>query len=268
MNLGTADESDAYRMIWERDAPDILKNTSPPVPRKSRPEQDNGLHPRQPPGEHREQPLGHPRKNHPSPAAGGGGGPPQGGSGGGGGPPQGGSGGGGGPPQGPPPPAPTAPKPTPPPFDFAALGEAIAQGIARGASMTPTPAVQVQPHQKNHVKEPERFKGDKEKTEDFVYHLQLYLAGTKGDAHKIRTTLSYLSDEADDWGQAWDKANMAAVNASLISFTDFMKDFEKYFTDPQLREKAELEMKGLRIGYKETAQAFFVKFNRHTGFVQ
>ncbi|KAH7090120.1 hypothetical protein BKA62DRAFT_677158 [Auriculariales sp. MPI-PUGE-AT-0066] len=25
MNLGTADESDAYRMIWERDAPDILK---------------------------------------------------------------------------------------------------------------------------------------------------------------------------------------------------------------------------------------------------
>ncbi|KAH7067122.1 hypothetical protein BKA62DRAFT_779208 [Auriculariales sp. MPI-PUGE-AT-0066] len=118
-------------------------------------------------------------------------------------------------------------------------------------------------HKKNHVKEPERFKGDKEKTEDFVYHLQLYLAGTKGDAHKIRTTLSYLSDEADNWGQAWDKANMAAVNASLISFADFMKDFEKYFTDPQLREKAELEMKGLRIGYKETAQAFFVKFNRH-----
>lgn len=114
---------------------------------------------------------------------------------------------------------------------------------------------------KNYASKPEPFNGDKARYETWKNALDLYILGVNGHQDKIIAALSFMtSGRASAWAIQWRADHGHALMADKLSWEDFEAALDKYFRDPREEEKARADLFTMRIGYKEDAHTFLIRF--------
>lgn len=116
------------------------------------------------------------------------------------------------------------------------------------------------------IARPAFFDGKRENFASFITDVQMYLIGTDPtatDAMKILFTLSYMKEGlALKWRDQFMREEVAKPADQKTSWVNFIQALEQTFTDAHAQENARAKLHGYKQKYKETADEFFVEFER------
>ncbi|KAK0433906.1 uncharacterized protein EV420DRAFT_1282963 [Desarmillaria tabescens] len=120
------------------------------------------------------------------------------------------------------------------------------------------------------------FDGDRTEYHTFRDNLMMFLHSDAAthplfpadDKSKILFVLYHTEESAMYWAQDYISAHRSPNGLEFGTFSDFLHDLDRTFTDPHFKEKARIELRTLRQG-KTHVQAFFEHFEltrRYAGY--